>query len=379
MSSSRRTSLAHTNRQTEWIRPTMEMEGIDNTRHQKNDEIISKSEPTRRRDISEITRRHLEKVISAMIPSSTCSASDPTENVHMNSPTTQTSQQDKQVIVNNYYIKDKMEGWKQVEAGEISPENSKGYIQSKPSEISPNDTTMEISTNPTSERTRESMSPTKTGTETKPHTEPNTRVIEDQQRFHVGNPEVQNMAPPMGGCYSLPPPTRTRGDVETAAMLECIRQLQLILKEHVLQNNKQAEYQMSQNVDLFSEMIKVQTRRDLDLAVMAIPTFTGEEPEKCLDWINRIRNVCSQAGHSLRQELINKSEPVVQNFIKTMGDTWTDEDVVDEILKYFSDIPTPAHAITKLRMLIQGEEEAIVTYNQKYKTLVESVEGKPKN
>ena len=74
---------------------------------------------------------------------------------------------------------------------------------------------------------------------------------------------------------------------------------------------------------------------------------------------------------------MNKSEPVVQNFIRTMGDTWTDEDVVDKILKYFSDIPTPAHAITKLRTLIQGEEEAIVMYNQKYRTLVESVEGKP--
>ena len=185
------------------------------------------------------------------------------------------------------------------------------------------------------------------------------------------------MAPPTVGHYSLPPPTRTGGDTETAAMLECIHQLQFTLKEHVLLNNKQAEYQMSQNADPFSEMIKVQTRRDLDPAVMAIPTFTGEEPEKCLDWMNRIRNVCSQAGCSLRQELMNKSEPVVQNFIKTMGDTWTDEDVVDEILKYFSDIPTPAHTITKLRTLIQGEEEAIVTYNQKYRTLVERVEGKP--
>ena len=134
---------------------------------------------------------------------------------------------------------------------------------------------------------------------------------------------------------------------------------------------------MSQNADLFLEMIKGQNRRDLDPAVMAIPTFTGEEPEKCLDWINRIKNVCSQAGCSLRQELMNQTEPVVQNFIKMMGDTWTDEDVVDKILKYFSDITTPAHAITKLRTLIQGEEEAIVTYNQKYRTLVERVEGKP--
>ena len=122
---------------------------------------------------------------------------------------------------------------------------------------------------------------------------------------------------------------------------------------------------MSQNADLFSEMIKGQTRRDLDPAVMAIPTFTGEEPKKCLDWINRIKNICSQAGCLLRQELMNKSEPVVQNFIKMMGDTWMDEDLVDEVLKYLSDIPTPAHAITKLRMLIQGEEEAIVMYNQK--------------
>ena len=74
---------------------------------------------------------------------------------------------------------------------------------------------------------------------------------------------------------------------------------------------------------------------------------------------------------------MNKSEPVVQNFIGAMGDNWTDEEVIEEILKYFSDIPTPAHAIMKLRALIQVEEEAIVTYNQKYRILVERVEKKP--
>ena len=134
---------------------------------------------------------------------------------------------------------------------------------------------------------------------------------------------------------------------------------------------------MSQNADLFTEMAKGQRRRDLDPAVMAIQTFTGQEPEKCLDWINRIKNICSQAGCPLCQELMNKSEPVVQNFIGTMGDTWTDEEVIEEILKYFSDIPTPVHAIMKLRALIQGEEEAIITYNQKYRTVVERVERKP--
>ena len=61
------------------------------------------------------------------------------------------------------------------------------------------------------------------------------------------------------------------------------------------------------------QMITGQNRRDLGPAVMAIPTFTGQEPEKCLDWINRIKNICSQAGCPLHQEVMNKSEPVVQN------------------------------------------------------------------
>ena len=73
---------------------------------------------------------------------------------------------------------------------------------------------------------------------------------------------------------------------------------------------------------------------------------------------------------------MNKAEPVVENFIGNMREDWTDEEVIEEILKYFSDIPTPAHAITKLRALVQGEDEAIVTHNQKYRTLVERVEKK---
>ena len=51
--------------------------------------------------------------------------------------------------------------------------------------------------------------------------------------------------------------------------------------------------------------------------------------------------------------------------------------MIEEILKYFSYIPTPTHAITKLRTLIQGEEEPIVTYNQKYRMLVECVAERP--
>ena len=377
MASSRRTSPAHTNKQTDWMQQKTQVGRADVLGQQKCEEINNEDELSRKRDISEITRKHLERVISTMIPSSTCSTSDSMEAIPTNSLATQWGDKEKkQVIVNNYYIRDQAEGWKQVKQSEISPDTSRTHTQTKPNEISPNQTTSEAIMNESSKTSEENFPHMGEDIAASPR-RASDNVIKEQQRFYVGDPERQNMAPPPTECYKHPPPTRPEGNTETAVMLECICQLQLTLKEHILLNSKQAEYQMTQNADLFSEMIRGHTRRDLDPAMLAIPTFTGEEPEKCLDWINRIKNVCNQAGRSLRQELMNKSEPVVQNFIRTMGDTWTDEDVIDEILKYFSDIPTPAHAITKLRTLIQGEEEAIVTYNQKYRTLVERVEGKP--
>ena len=103
------------------------------------------------------------------------------------------------------------------------------------------------------------------------------------------------MAPPPVHNFNYPPPVRLTQTSETTVMLDCICQLQLTLQQHVLTNSKQAEYHMSQNADLFTEMIRGQNRRDLDPAIMAIPTFTGKEPEKCLDWVNRIRNICDQS------------------------------------------------------------------------------------
>ena len=185
------------------------------------------------------------------------------------------------------------------------------------------------------------------------------------------------MAPPQNYNFNHPPPQTTTPRDETTTMLECMRQLQLTLQQHVTTNSRQTDYHMSQNADLFTEMINAQKRRELDPALMAIPTFSGTEPEKCMDWINRIKNVCDQSERPLRQELINKSEPVVQNFIRTLDQTWKDEEIIDKILKYFSDVPTPAHAITKLRALVQGENEPIVTFNQKYRVLLERVERRP--
>ena len=149
MASSRRMTPAQVGRQTEWSQPPVEEEPR-NTRLQKSEEIFSRHDVGRRRDISEITQKHLEQVISAMIPSSTGSSLDPIESTPMNSMVTQPSYREaeeaqfkqtskdseKQMIVNNYYISDKDNGWKQLKEGEILPNMSGNSTQGILSKIS---------------------------------------------------------------------------------------------------------------------------------------------------------------------------------------------------------------------------------------------------
>ena len=327
MASSRRTSLVQANRQQEWTQEPNEEVITSNIKTQKGEENIDEREGERRRELSEIMQRQLERVIITMIPSSTCSSMDPVDSAPVNSLVSQSSgrgieggelkqvsmEKEKQVIVNNYYINDRKEGWKQLEKGKIPPNILEGKAHRNSSKISPEKSYLgNLSTQSGVEKEVKNLDRDRQNT-TQTKTEP--------RGFHVEEAEVQNTSPLPTYNPNYPPPARYSGIQDTAAMLDCIRQLQLTVQQHVLTNSKQAEYHMSQNADLFTEMARGQKRRDLDPALLAIPTFTGQEPKMCLDWINRIKNICSQAGRSICQELMNKSQPVVQNFIGTMGDT----------------------------------------------------------
>ena len=116
MASSRRTSPAQANKQQEWIQELTEEVITSNIRAQSCEESSDEREVDRRRELSEITRRHLKRVINTMIPSMGCSSVDPVDSTPVNSRVTQPSEMDKdglefkqapkenekQVIVNNY-------------------------------------------------------------------------------------------------------------------------------------------------------------------------------------------------------------------------------------------------------------------------------------
>ena len=298
MASSRRMSPAQLGRQEEWTQEPNEVVVEDDLRMQKEE---NQRDGEKRRELSEITQKHLERVINTMIPSSAGSSLHSVEHAPMNSMVSQLTEKsiegteckqnrEKQVIVYNYYINDGREGWKQVEKSEIPPNvlNDKIGVESAenpPSrvgndmhgysgEISPRKPGHNVFNAP-SGKEEETRHPDKNRINvTEAKTEP--------RRFYEQEMEAQNMSPPPTYNPNYPPPNRYSGYQETTAMLDCIRQLQLTMQQHVLTNSKQVEYHMSQNTDLFMEMAKGQRRRDLDPAVMAIPTFTGQEPGKVL-------------------------------------------------------------------------------------------------
>ena len=167
------------------------------------------------------------------------------------------------------------------------------------------------------------------------------------------------------------------GQVTNSEILKSIQSITEVMQQQLLLNSKTTEHGIMQTASLFQEMIKAQEKRDLDPALLAIPTFSGEAKDRpqCLDWVSRVKNVCDQSGCSFHQELINKVEILVQNFIRSLNENITNNELTEKILQFFSDVPTTSHALNKLRLIRQGAEELIVNYNQHYQNLVERVEG----
>ena len=160
-------------------------------------------------------------------------------------------------------------------------------------------------------------------------------------------------------------------------ILETIRDITKVMENQIRLSNRNSEEGAIQNATLLQQFIKSQQERALDPALRAIPMFTGNDRTKCLDWASRVKNVCQQSGRSFRQELINKSELLVQNYITSLNNNMSDEELMEKVLCFFSDVPTSSHALDKLKLIQQGVDEPIISYNQRYKNLLETVEGRP--
>ena len=133
-------------------------------------------------------------------------------------------------------------------------------------------------------------------------------------------------------------PPEVRPDAVTSGqILESIQNITRVMQQQLIFNGKTTEAGMLQTASLFQEMIKAQEKRDLDPALMAIPTFLGQAADRpqCLDWVSRVKNVCDQSGSSFHQELINKSGILVQNFIRSLSEQITNKELTEKNFAVF--------------------------------------------
>ena len=182
-------------------------------------------------------------------------------------------------------------------------------------------------------------------------------------------PNVQTELPEPLTPHRITPPVLTHveevinnpsaSSVTNTQILESIQNITKVMQQQLIFNGKTTEAGILQTASLFQEMIKAQEKRDLDPALMAITTFLDQAADRpqCLDWISRVKNICDQSGRSFRQELINKSGILVQNFIRSLSDRITSKELTEKILQFFSDIPTTSHELNKLHLIKQELDE----------------------
>ena len=221
-----------------------------------------------------------------------------------------------------------------------------------------------------------------------------SHIVEPQLHFAQALvPNQMNTVPLYVVDTTVPPPLMTKKEKEVSQthMLDNTKMLQkdgeLLKVVQMMAESLQQQivlemcmaYMSQQHTDaLIGELIKSHNRRDNDHILNSVPTFNGLEAEKCVDWAMRIRNACKQSNRDFRQELMNKSELMVQNFIKGLGTDISDDEIMNRILGFFSDILTPYHAMDKIKSIKQNDE-LMPQFNQKYRTYIERLERKAVN
>ena len=70
------------------------------------------------------------------------------------------------------------------------------------------------------------------------------------------------------------------GQVTNSEILKSIQSIMEVMQQQLLLNSKMTEHGIVQTASLFQEMIKAQEKRDLDPALLAIPTFSGEAKDR---------------------------------------------------------------------------------------------------
>ena len=138
-----------------------------------------------------------------------------------------------------------------------------------------------------------------------------SRVVEPQLHFAQAPVLNQmNTVPLYAVDTTVPPPVMTKKEREESQthvvdntkvqqkdgeLLKVVQMVAESLQQQIVLGMRMADMSQQRTDALIGELIKSHNKRDMDHVLNNIPTFNGLEPEKCVDWVTRIRNGCEQS------------------------------------------------------------------------------------
>ena len=168
-------------------------------------------------------------------------------------------------------------------------------------------------------------------------------MLQDQIRSHIVElqlhfaqasiPNQMNTVPLYAVDTTVLTPSMTKKEKEESQMhsvdntkmpqkdrelLKVVQTVAESLQQQIVPGMHTADMSQQHTDALIGELIKSHNRRDMDHVLNSIPTFNRLEPEKCMDWVSRIRNVCEQSNRDFRQELQIRTDG--SEFHKRTGD-----------------------------------------------------------
>ena len=134
-------------------------------------------------------------------------------------------------------------------------------------------------------------------------------------------------------------------------MTEIIKtMLQLAQAHENIASTQQENHQtmvtvQQQQANAFEALAATTQQQKYDAMFTAVPRYDGKNKEECAVRLNQISSLATLAGHSLRLELLNRSEGDVRTVIAGMDDTVRNYDLKEEIMRCFSNAPTMIQVI----------------------------------
>ena len=144
-----------------------------------------------------------------------------------------------------------------------------------------------------------------------------------------------------------------QGQVTNSKILKSIQSITEVMQQQLLLNSKTTEQGIVQTASLFQEMIKAQEKRDLDLHFSWYPRFREKLVTDHNVWTGCQESktcVTNQDAHFVRKLLISQAF-WYKNFIQSLNERITNNELTEKILQFFSDMPMTSHALNKLRLI----------------------------